>query len=228
MAVFVLLPGAASGPWIWSLVSSELERFGHEAIAVDLPCDDPSAGLPEYVAAALAAIGDRRDLIVVGQSLGAFTGVALTARADVRLLALVAPMIPAPGETPGEWWEHTGHAAAIGALTARHGPPSAWDIAALHEVFFHDVAADAVSQADEHARAQAGGIFATPLAVPAWPDVPTRVLIGGHDRFFPPAFQRRVAAERLGITPDEIATGHLPMLARPVELAERLLAYLPG
>jgi pimeloyl-ACP methyl ester carboxylesterase len=71
VATFVLLPGAGSGPWIWSRVCAELERHGHDAVAVDLPCDDPSAGLPEYLAAALAAIGDRRELLVVAQSLGA-------------------------------------------------------------------------------------------------------------------------------------------------------------
>ena len=59
----------------------------------------------------------------------------------------------------------------------------------------------------------------------AWPSVPTRVLIGRNDRFFPADFQRRLVGERLGITPDEIDTGHLPMLAAPAELAERIDAY---
>jgi len=34
-----------------------------------------------------------------------------------------------------------------------------------------------------------------------------------------------VVRERLGIVPDEMDGGHLPALARPRELAERLLAY---
>jgi pimeloyl-ACP methyl ester carboxylesterase len=226
MATFVMLPGAGSSPWIWERVGAELERHGHEAVAVDLPCDDPSAGLPEYLAAARAAIGDRGDLVVVAQSLGAFTGVALAAEKDVRLLVLVAPMIPAPGETPGEWWERTDHASSIADVTERYGPIPEWDVPALHDVFLHDVPADVVEEADRHVRQQAGGIFATPLTIDSWPDVPTRVLIGTHDRFFPPDFQRRVAQERLDITPDEIATGHTPMLSRPDELAQRLLAYL--
>jgi len=36
---------------------------------------------------------------------------------------------------------------------------------------------------------------------------------------------RRVVRDRLGITPDEIDGGHLPALARPKELVERLEAY---
>jgi hypothetical protein len=47
------------------------------------------------------------------------------------------------------------------------------------------------------------------------------------------AFLRRVARERLGITPNEIDGGHTPALSRPHELADRLDVYaaeqgLPG
>ncbi|HEX6417260.1 MAG TPA: hypothetical protein VFZ77_02145 [Acidimicrobiales bacterium] len=46
-----------------------------------------------------------------------------------------------------------------------------------------------------------------------------------HDRLFPPDLQRRVARERLGLVPDEMDGGHLPALARPRELAARLVAF---
>jgi hypothetical protein len=42
------------------------------------------------------------------------------------------------------------------------------------------------------------------------------------DRFFPAEFQRRVVRDRLGIVPDEMGGGHLPALARPEELVQRL------
>jgi hypothetical protein len=48
------------------------------------------------------------------------------------------------------------------------------------------------------------------------------------DRFFPVEFQRRVVGERLGITPDEMAGGHLVALSCPKELADRLEAYREG
>jgi hypothetical protein len=41
----------------------------------------------------------------------------------------------------------------------------------------------------------------------------------------PANFERCVARERLGITPDEIEGGHIPALIRPEELAARFLAY---
>jgi len=51
---------------------------------------------------------------------------------------------------------------------------------------------------------------------------PMRVLICRDDRLFPLHFLRRVARERVGITPDEIDGGHTPALSRPHELADRL------
>jgi pimeloyl-ACP methyl ester carboxylesterase len=64
-----------------------------------------------------------------------------------------------------------------------------------------------------------------PWPLPAWPDVPTRVLAACNDRMFPLAFQRRIARERLGLEVDEIDGGHMVALSNPGELAERLEAY---
>src|SRR6202023_1528004 len=97
--MFVLIPGAGGAAWYWHRVVPELEARGHEAVAVDLPGADESAGLPEYAEAVVAAIGGRRDVVVVGQSLGGFTAPVACARTRVRLLVLVNPMIPRPGET---------------------------------------------------------------------------------------------------------------------------------
>lgn len=55
--------------------------------------------------------------------------------------------------------------------------------------------------------------------------MPTRFLLCRDDRFFPAEFMRRVVKDRLGITPDEMDSGHLPALAKPMELVERLEVY---
>ena len=75
-----------------------------------------------------------------------------------------------------------------------------------------------------HVRQQSGTPFELPWPLPAWPDVPTRFLVCTNDRFFPAEFLRGVVEDRLGIVPDELASGHLPALARPAELADYLLA----
>ena len=44
MATYVLIPGAGSDSWYWHLVTPLLRERGHDVVAVDLPCDDDSAG----------------------------------------------------------------------------------------------------------------------------------------------------------------------------------------
>ena len=64
-------------------------------------------------------------------------------------------------------------------------------------------------------------------ARPPGPTSPPRCSAGRDDRFFPPDFQRRLAAERLGCAVDEIPGGHLVALSRPVELADYLARGRP-
>ena len=45
MTTFLLLPGAGGEASYWGPVSRLLEQAGHDVVAVDLPCDDDSAGL---------------------------------------------------------------------------------------------------------------------------------------------------------------------------------------
>src|ERR1700738_2373240 len=104
MTTYVLIHGAGSDSWYWHLVAPQLRSLGHDVIAVDLPCDDDHAGFEDYADTVVDAIGDRRDLIVVAQSLAGFTAPMVCDRLPVTLLVLVAAMIPRPGESAGEWW----------------------------------------------------------------------------------------------------------------------------
>jgi pimeloyl-ACP methyl ester carboxylesterase len=200
---FVLIPGAGGESWYWHRVVPLLP----EAVAVDLPAADDDAGLHEYAQAVVGAVGDRRELTLVAQSMGAFVAPMLCDRLDVRAIALVAPMIPAPGETPGEWWSNTG--------TETPGD--------IVETFLHDLPPDILEEALARGEPrQSGRPFQDPWPLDAWPDVPTRVLAGRHDRLFPLEFMRALARERLGLVPDVIDSGHLPALSRPHELSDWL------
>ena len=223
MSVFVLVPGAGGAAWYWHRVVPELRAHGHEAVAVDLPGPDESAGLPEYADRVTAAIGGRRDVVVVALSMGAFTAPMACTRTPVRLLVLVNAMIPLPGETPGDWWGHTGWEQARVAAAQAGGYPAEFDLATY---FLHNVPAEVVAGGDNHAHDEADIAFSQPCAIERWPDVPTRVIAGRDDRFFPLDFQRRVAQERLGIDVDEVPGGHLAALSHPAELAGRLTGYL--
>ena len=225
MAAFVLIPGAGSDSWYWHLVVPELEAAGHDTVAVDLPCSDHSAGLAEYTDVVVDAIGDRDDVVLVAQSMGGLTAPLVADRVPaVRLIVLVAAMIPKPGETGGEWWDDTGQPQARRAQAERDGRSVDGEFDPVAE-FLHDVPSDVIAAGWDHVSEQSDAPFATPWPLDAWPDVPTRFVLGRHDRFFPADFQRRQVHERLGIEPDEIDTGHLPALAKPKELASMLLRY---
>jgi alpha-beta hydrolase superfamily lysophospholipase len=214
LATFVLIHGAGDVGWYWHLVAAELHARGHEAIAPDLPCEDDSAGLPEYADTVAGAIGDRTDLVVVAQSAGGFIAPLVCDRVAVRLLVLVAPMIPAPAEAPADYWAHTRYEEEV---------RDHYDDAIA--LFYHDVPPELAAEALRRARTPSEARMGEPSPLRAWPGVPTRVLICRDDRLFPTGYLRRVARERLGITPDEIDGGHTPALSRPRELADRLQAY---
>ena len=95
---FILIPGAGGSAWYWHLVVPILKQRGHEAIPVALPAADDTAGLPEYAAAVVRAIGDRdpRRVILVAQSLAGFTAPLVCDEVPVALLVLVNAMIPNP------------------------------------------------------------------------------------------------------------------------------------
>jgi pimeloyl-ACP methyl ester carboxylesterase len=222
-ATFVLVPGAGGQAWYWHRLVPELERRGSAAVPVDLPADDETAGLERYVQAVVdAAAGAVRPLVVVAQSMGGLTAPLVCARVPVDLLVLVNAMVPRPGETGGDWWAVTGQDRARRAAAEREGRPADDE----DDAFFADVPPEVTAAAMARPFAQSATPFGEPWPLPAWPDVPTRVLAGREDRFFPVEFQRRVAAERLGLPVEEVPGGHLVALSRPAELADRLVALL--
>jgi pimeloyl-ACP methyl ester carboxylesterase len=224
---FVLIPGAGGSAWYWHLVVSLLKQRGHEAIPVALPAADDTAGLPEYAAAVVRAIGDRDPLrvILVAQSMAGFTAPLVCDQVSVALLVLVNAMIPQPGESPGEWFRNTGQGEAKRRQNLHDGREADAPFDPFTD-FFHDVPQPVIDEAWAQGEPrQADTVFASRCTFKAWPAVPTRVLVAGHDRFFPAEFQKRIARERLGISADEMPGGHLVALSQPEELAERLLAY---
>lgn len=224
MATYVLIHGAGSDSWYWHRVVPLLHARGHDVVAPDLPSGDDSAGLAEYTDVVVEAIGDRTGLILVAQSMAGFTAPMVASRVPVDLLVLLAAMIPSPGESPGDWWANTGHAEAVSAQEEREGRPTGGEFDPV-VTFLHDLPPEVLTEALARGGPQSGTPFEKPWPLQAWPDVPTKFLLARGDRFFPADFLRRVVRERLGITPDEMAGGHLPALSRPAELVDRLEAY---
>jgi pimeloyl-ACP methyl ester carboxylesterase len=217
-ATFVPIHAAGDSAWSWHMVAAELRERGHDVVAVDLPADDESAGLSDYADAVVDAIGERTNLVVVAHSFGGFTGPLVCERVPVRVLVMVSAMIPAPGEPPADWWANTRH----GEARREAGDGELDDI----ETYYHDVAPELAAEAMRRDRNHPSGrAYEEPWPLNQWPDVRTHFLLCRNDRLFPATWMRDLVRERLGITPDEIDSGHCPMLSQPAELARRLEAY---
>jgi pimeloyl-ACP methyl ester carboxylesterase len=211
VARFVLIHGGGGSAWDWHLVVPELHERGHEAIAVDLPCEEPSAGWSAYAEAVVDVIGEGLPVIVVGHSLGGFTAPLVCARISAEMLVLIAAMIPSSGERFDEWWTNAGY-----------------EDSGLDDVFYHDVPPELAAEAQQREREEHAKALREPWPLDAWPRTPTRYLLCRDDRLFTAAWARRHARERLGLEADEMDGGHYVTLSRPAELAERLDAYAAG
>jgi pimeloyl-ACP methyl ester carboxylesterase len=221
---FVLVPGAGGNAGYWQLVQPLIREAGFSSTAVSLP-NWPGATFSDHADAIVATAGAPSEVTLVAQSMGAFSAPLTCDRLPVAQLVLLNAMIPAPGETAGEWWGNTGQAEAMRANDLREGRDAdAGFDAQTH--FLHDIPLDVLPLLSSGDEPPADSLFETAFALNRWPDVPTTVIAGRDDRFFPYEFQRRVAKERLGLDAEQLPGGHLLALSQPQTLARRLLRDL--
>jgi pimeloyl-ACP methyl ester carboxylesterase len=222
MATFGLVHGAWHGGWCWNLLVDELAKRGHRSVAPDLPFDDPNGTWDAYTDVVTEALSGVDDPILVGHSGGAVIIPLVALRRPVRLLVYLCPSTPIatprpdapPSLQPGAWdpvktddlgrgwWEP---ADAVRGMYRRLDPVLAqWAASRL--------------------RPDANPEGAYPLDGP--PSVASLYVYAADDEFFTPESRRWAARTIFGVEPVELPGGHFPMLERPAELADLLVASL--
>ena len=200
---------------------------GHDVVTPDLPCDDDAAGFAEYTDVVVDAIGDRRELVIVAQSMGAFTAPLVCTRLPVDLLVLVAGHDPdgrarpagSGGRTPGRPRRSGPRPCATAAIPTTTAPRRSF----LHDVP-PDVAAESVAPPAGpvgHAVLDARGRW------PRGPTCPPGSCCAATTACSRPSSSAGSSADRLGLVPDEMDGGHLPG-PRPPARAGRAAGVLPG
>jgi pimeloyl-ACP methyl ester carboxylesterase len=225
---FVLVHGAWHGPWCWERLVGELERRGHRGVAVELPVEDTAADVTRYaelVARECEAVDG--PVTVVGHSLA---GVVLPRLALVRPVAryvFVCAAVPLPGHSFAEQFgleplkaEPDMHATEDDELERSYWPDPEQAIAGL----YHDCPRGLAEWAASKLRPQARAAAREPFRAAELPSVAGGFITTREDRMFDPGWMRRAARERLGMDPVELDGGHSPMLSRPAELAELVVA----
>ncbi|MCE5288991.1 MAG: alpha/beta hydrolase [Nocardiaceae bacterium] len=209
MTTFALIHGSGDGGWAWHLVQQALQERGYATVAPDLPTDRDDATWDDCVEAVATEVGSASDVVVVGHSAGGLFVPLVATRLNARLQVFVAGLVPQPGETADEWFDHVG-----------------WTPTGSADPFYHDVPGELSTQAMARERPTSATLGETPWPRSAMPTIPARFIVTTQDRFIAPTVQRQVAATRLGLTdPDEIESGHCANLSRPVELAGILAGF---
>src|SRR5438093_1996693 len=105
-----------------------------------------------------------------------FTAPLVCERVPVGLMILVAAMVPAPGESPGDWWANTGwEQARVEEARSRGSEPI--DLENVEELFLHDLPPEVRAEAMRHGGPQSGTPFEKPWPLEKWPEVPTKFVL---------------------------------------------------
>jgi pimeloyl-ACP methyl ester carboxylesterase len=222
MATFGLVHGAWHGAWCWELLIPELERRGHSAVAMDLPCEDPKAGFSEYAAAVIGAVGAASDLVLVGHSLGGMTIPLVALRRPTRLLVFLCALVPERGGAVAESGPPTHPDGAFDALVRYEDGSHAWpSLEAATRTLYQDCRPALAASAFAKLRRQQTAAFSW-QPMNQWPSASVASIHCKEDRAISAAWSAWVARERFGVESLELPGGHSPMLARPDALADAL------
>lgn len=217
MATIVLLHGSGMGPWIWDRMTPSLV---HAHTAVDVPSRQKDATPASCAALISQAIGTQTsgNIIIVAHSLSGVLVPELAARLEGRLkgVVYVGAVIPKAGQT---------FARAMGVLSSLLLPVLFWfnprglrpSEAMLRKQLCNGLDEEATQQVIRRFQPEHAGLFLTPVGPPA--SVPSVYVRLTDDRSVPPGQQLAMASTLPGTEIVELQSGHMPMLAKPQELA---------
>lgn len=218
MAAFCLIAGNWHDGSSWNRLIGPLKAHGHDAVAPDLPTDDPSAGWAERVEPAMRALERvQAPPIIVAHSASSGYGAIVAARHHGSLLVHLCPRLgafePPPG-APGPFRP------GFPFPPRRPDGASAWDREAAVEAMYGRLPRDAAEELADSLRPAAPPPDEFPLN--GHPAVATALIYASEDEFFEPEWERLMARKVLGIEPIQIRGGHFPMAEDPEALAEIL------
>jgi len=237
---FVLIHGGFHGAWCWNRTIPELERLGHEAVALDLPGHggrvDEEATMAGRLDAVVAALqpGD----VLVGHSGGGaeITRAAGAAPDLVDHLIYLAAMLPLEGRPIHEAlvYRDDGVTETDYDVTGmlKHlrinedGSMEFANVEGARELFYHDCDEATARWAFQHLTPETvGDTMDTPISVPRFweADLPRSFVLCLQDQA-QPRWLAGVTSRRLGVEPLTIDASHSPFLSRPAELAQLLVS----
>jgi hypothetical protein len=230
MTTLVLLHGAWHGAWCWAPLREELDSRGIASIAVELPAEEPDAGIHRYADAVVRAVDGHDRPIVVAHSLAGLFAPVVAERLDARGLVMLAALWPEPGrsareqarELPGIYTDAYREAPQVRYADGSTGMP----LEAACTLLYQDCEPQAASAAAVRLRPQHWRLWAEPCPLAGWPSVPTIGYACREDRLLGAEGMIRGTA-RASAPLAWLDSGHSPMLSVPGALAEALVTDVP-
>jgi Alpha/beta hydrolase family len=222
----VLAHGAWHDAGVWDSLRAALGREGARSFAVQLPSDDVAIDASGY-ARDRARRPEARARRTRRRRTHSMSGIALPlvpALAPVRRLIFLAALVPVPGQRMIEVQTSEDVLGDTGAVARDQLGRSYWtSTEAAIDILYPDCDAGLARKIAGRLRPQARTPHEEPCPITEFPDVPTSYLLMREDRMIRPEWSRMAARARLGVEPIELTGGHSPMLARPEQLARRLI-----
>jgi pimeloyl-ACP methyl ester carboxylesterase len=233
MATFLLVPGAMCGGWLWQRLVPLLRAAGHEAHPLTLTGSGdrvhlagPTVDLDTHISDLLNLLDfeDLRDAILVGHS---YAGMVITGAADrvperVRRLVYLDASVPRDGES-----HYGAHAITPPTENDDWQQPVPFAQAETRD-FLPDLAEEDVPWFYARMTPQLIKTLTQPIRLsnPAAVVIPRTFVLcrNNWDDPLPPDIQR--ARTEPGWDYRELDTDHVPMFARPRELADVLLSLV--
>jgi pimeloyl-ACP methyl ester carboxylesterase len=235
MSRFVFVHGAWHGAWCWYKVLPQLERAGHEVLALDLPAlgEDltPLAAvtLQSYADAVGEALAARTEpAILVGHSMG---GIAISQAAElyperIQKLVYLTAYLLRDGETLiGKASESPTRIAGLTVRSADRASNTV-NLEMIQDIFYAQCPQEDVALAAQLLRPQAIAPMATPqsLTEVRFGRVPRVYIECLRDRVIDPVLQRSMYQASPCEKVLRIDTDHSPFFSRPDELVAHLVA----
>ncbi|CAM8650540.1 MhpC Predicted hydrolases or acyltransferases (alpha/beta hydrolase superfamily) [Acidimicrobiia bacterium] len=220
MTTIVLTHGAFHGSWCFEPLVAELEARGVTTALVDLPLTDLTED-----AAAVTAVLDTIDgpVILLGHSYGGAVVTVAGNHPSVERLVYLTALGPDAGELGSGGPMTIGEQFLTTMRVDDDGLPFI-DPEFAAKVFYPDIdPTEAARWATKLRSGNTGGAVIVEKA--AWRSTPSTYVVCTDDPILLVDGQRAVA-ERMGADVVEMPGDHSPMVARPAELADILVALL--
>ncbi len=220
MTTIVLTHGAFHGSWCFEPLVAELEARGATTALVDLPLTD----LTEDAAAVTAALDAiEGPIILLGHSYGGAVVTVAGNHPSVERLVYLAALGPDAGELGSGGPMTIGEQFLTTMRVDDDGLPFI-DPEFAAQIFYPDI--DPIEAARWATKLRSGNTGGTVIVEKAaWRSTPSTYVVCTDDPILLVDGQRAVA-ERMGADVVEMPGDHSPMVARPAELADILVALL--